>query len=126
GWDVAIDGQTIAVSNADTDTAYVFNEPPGGWVSSVEDATLQVAGESLDAVGVSGGTVVALGNALHVFTEPVGGWSGVQAPVHSMPESGLRSVALDGDRLVAGGAGEAYAYTRDDDGVWSAAAPMTV
>ena len=40
--------------------------------------------------------------------------------------AGLRSVALDGGRLVAGGTEEAFVYARDVDGVWSAGAPITV
>jgi len=127
GWDVALEGDTIAVSNQGTDTVYAYTRPGSGWASTLEDARLEVSGQTLGEVAVSGDTIVALGNALYLFAEPAGGWSGTRTPQQSLADaSGLRSVALDGDRLVAGGIEEAFVYARDEDGVWSAAAPVTV
>ena len=126
GWDVAIDGDTIVAAPQNTDSAFVFVRPGGGWTSSLETARLQATGDSLTAIAVSGDDVAALGTAVHLFTRPGGGWGGTLAPQHTFTPADARSVALDGDRLVVGAFDTALVYTRDFDGVWSAAAPLTV
>jgi hypothetical protein len=98
GGAVAISGHTIVVGAGSQDlggvgdagAAYVFVEPPGGWVDGTQQAeltesTLTFGDELGSSVAVSGNTVVA-GTATHptsgvpgsgaafVFTEPAGGW----------------------------------------------------
>ena len=126
GHDVDIDGDVIVVAPDGHDTAFVFVRPGGGWTSSVESARLTVSGEALDGAAVSGDTVAASGNSLHVFQQPGGGWGGTMAAAQVLDSGSFDSVDLDGDRLAVGTAYAALVYVRDRDGAWSAAAPLTV
>ncbi|MGD2078541.1 MAG: Ig-like domain-containing protein, partial [Chloroflexota bacterium] len=125
-YDVGIDGDTIVISPLGVDRAFLFVRPGGGWTDSFESARLQVNGESLDAVAVSGDIAAVLGNAIHLFEKPGGGWSGTLAPEDTLDDASYTALALDGNRLVAGSTGEAFIYARDADGVWGPGATLTL
>ena len=88
---VAISGNTV-VSSTGT-SVYVFVKPSSGWANMNQTATLTDANAypELDALSVSGGTVVAgdpaqlVGvnpgqGAAFVFLEPSGGWKNLTSP----------------------------------------------
>jgi hypothetical protein len=122
---VAIDGNTIAVSEPKTFTSrgrvQVFTEPAGGWVSATPTGsiiasdtvaysyfgtTLSVSGSTI-AVGASGNNN-GTGSA-YVFVEPKAGWSGSHDQTAELTASNGRtqnffgaSVAINGNTVVAG------------------------
>jgi len=117
---VTVDG------NAGQGAAYVFVEPTGGWVDAYQTAKLTAsdggAGDGLGlqgTVAISGDTVVAgaqdatvganaAQGAVYVFVEPTGGWAnGTQTAKLTASDGGAgdtlgSSVAISGDRIVAG------------------------
>jgi hypothetical protein len=143
---VAVSGQAVfAAGPADVTgrqrgVVHVFAEPAGGWSGFVKQTAMLVPSDGNDvggAVAASGQTVVASGDgSVYVFTEPAGGWAGI---VHesakltpsdvSSGASGLSSVAIDGQTVVAGTpgsspgpgsdtAGAVYVFTEPAGG-WS-------
>lgn len=141
GASVAIsgDGRTIAVAapvtkvghHAGQGAAYVFKEPPGGWVSEHQVATLTAsnggAGDGLgggfnDSYLIAGGGLAISGNgativvgspdhfhgngALYVFSRPASGWRSEHETARpSTPWTGLGfpvAISGDGDTIAAG------------------------
>lgn len=84
GVSVAINGNTIvagAIGASNSGPAYVFVEPPGGWVDMTQTAELSPTdGEEFDyfatSVGISGDTI-AVGSSIgaYVYVRPSTGWS---------------------------------------------------
>ena len=144
---VAIDGDTIVVGAPGHDiggsvsegAAYVFVEPPTGWVDATEDARLVSAVRQSTAnfgfaVAVAADTVVVgapstntLAGAAYVYEEPVGGWvdatenAKLTASNQSVFEQFGASVAIDGSTAVAAspgltGGGAAYVFEKPPAG----------
>lgn len=126
-------------SNQSQGAVYLFSEPAGGWSDRAQTAKLVASdGTSNDefgiSVAISGDTVVvesgssSASDALYVFTEPAGGWSGTVYESAKLTASdlgasdGFVSVATSGNTIVAGsdgpGAGAAYVFTEPGSG-WS-------
>ena len=134
GYSVAISGDTIVAgapshkvgTNLLQGASYVFVKPPGGWTSTNTPSAELTAADGVaadelgQAVGVSGGTVVAgafthkVGvnddqGAVYVFVRPAAGWHGPVASTGELTASdgaahdtfGI-SVAVSGDTVVAG------------------------
>ena len=134
GSQVAISGQTIAVSARNADLApgrpgggrvYVFTEPAGGWSGVLhERATLSTSSSGVGLAGpvaVVGNNVVATGYVpiavaeVFVFTEPANGWSGSlhETAVLSTSDRGcFDTLAASGNTIVAG----AYVFTEPAGG----------
>jgi hypothetical protein len=128
GTSVAITGNTIVVGarhpNGPTlGEAYVFVEPPSGWMDMTETAILTASdGEPQDqfgnSVAISGNTVVVGAPVAtiqqggqgvgYVFVEPQTGWVDMTQTgklVASDPQSGAQlgySASIDGDTIVLG------------------------
>ncbi|HSB66436.1 MAG TPA: FG-GAP repeat protein, partial [Anaerolineales bacterium] len=135
GRDVAIDGDTIVVGvpfddvevNADQGSVYVFQKPPGGWISATETAKLTASdglpGDMLGySVDISGDTIVTgsyahnhgagVGEGQAYIFNQSGGWiSGTENARLTALDSfdheyfGF-SVAIDGNLVVVGAPGE--------------------
>lgn len=122
GRSVAILGDTVVVgSYAErggvnfVGAVLVYEKPAGGWVDMTETARLtpsDAGGQVGRDVAVGPGVIVAGGpnapggGAVYVYEEPVGGWVDATetARLTSSDTSGSlgRTVALDGDTIVAG------------------------
>lgn len=119
GLSVAISGNTAVVGSFGT--AYVFVEPPSGWVNATQTTQLFEAGGIKGsgfgfAVGVSGNTVVVGAHSentntgsVYVYVEPATGWPSkmgqtaklTASDAHSGAELG-RSISMSGNTIVAG------------------------
>ena len=130
---VAVSGQAVfAAGPADLGgrqrgVVHVFAEPAGGWSGGAKQTAVLVPSDGNDlggAVAASGQAVVASGEgSVYVFTEPAGGWSGI---VHESARltpsdapaggSGLSSVAIDGQTVVAGTPGSSPGPGSDTPG----------
>ena len=142
GWSVAVAGDTVVVGAPYDDdggsysgSAYVFTEPAGGWVSGSETLKLTAMDAATNdyfgrSVAVAGDTVVvgapydgaSDSGSAYVFFEPAGGWVSGGETLKLTASDGAaedyfgRSVAIDGDTVVAGahayndGPGSAYVY----------------
>lgn len=149
GIDVAASGDTVVAGTiADDDwrgATYVFERPASGWESGNETAKLTASDRSqYDSLGYSvaihGDTVVAgspgddlsgqgQGSA-YVFAKPSGGWATTTETAKLTASDGEyddslgRSVAVEGDRVVAGapfddigpGHGSVYVFDRPAGG----------
>jgi hypothetical protein len=141
GVSVSISDSTI-IAGADDNgykpgAAYVFVEPPGGWVDATETAKLTTSdGEVGDAFGVSasigGDTAVvsanqnAVGGAAYVFVEPSGGWTNMtetaELTVGAGPAGFGSAVAISGNTILAGNnevadvTGRAYVFLKPASG----------
>ncbi len=146
---VAIEGPTIAIAGLTSATfpggaVYVFTEPPSGWQSASQSATLTPSdaasgGELLGSVAISGSTIVAGGRtsvgeegpALYVFTEPASGWRSETESAQLYASEGAasgglgNSVAISGATIVGGASGHevsereqgaAYVFTEPASG----------
>jgi hypothetical protein len=125
---IAIDGGTIVAGSPLTSlgngieqgAAFVFVEPPGGWVNMTQTAQLAANDESSDAefgnsVGVSGRTAVvgapraAVGGLrqrgrAYVFVEPTAGWHGTQGQTTELePSDGVKEAYFGNSVSVSGG-----------------------
>lgn len=152
GFSVAIDGGTALVGavldddlGQDSGSAYVFEEGPGGWTQT---AKLNAGdGAAFDRFGyaaaLEGDTAVVAANQflgggpgkLYVFERQGSVWVQTEVLVPASAEAGDRfgsSLALDGDRLVAGApldddagadAGAAYVFERTPQG-WAETAKL--
>ena len=122
---VALSGNTIVVGAPDRRGAggvYVFEKPASGWADGTQNAKLTAPRPDFQdqfghAVAVSGHTVAA-GDPFHgdqhggvfVLEKPAGGWANATMTRISAPPTDERlkigsSVALTGNRLVAGAIG---------------------
>jgi hypothetical protein len=150
GGSVAISGNTVVAGapgvGGGAGAVYVFVEPPSGWADTTESAKLSVAGGgSADlgySVAVSGNTVVAGADseeiganvgqgAAYVFLKPGTGWHSETQNAELTASDGEegdalgRSVAIDGDTVVAGAEfatgerGAAYVFVKPAAG-WPA------
>ncbi|MGH8575774.1 MAG: hypothetical protein ACREXJ_02430 [Gammaproteobacteria bacterium] len=114
GFSVAVSRDTVVIgaptlnltlSDSNQAAAYVFVEPPGGWVGPLtenaklthSDVNVRDFGMSVD---VSGDTVVTAGLSSAVFVKPVGGWAGVLTE-SAKPNLGIFPVAISGDTVAA-------------------------
>ncbi|WP_419931727.1 fibronectin type III domain-containing protein [Candidatus Poriferisodalis sp.] len=144
GVSVAIDGNTIVVGSYGDDAggtgsgvAHVFVKPATGWASATSSIKLS-ASDAVAAdlfghsVAIDGDTIVAGAygdddggtdsGAAYVFAKPATGWATATSSIKlTASDAGAgdnlgRSVAIDGDTIVAG------AYGDDDGGTDSGAA----
>jgi uncharacterized protein (DUF2345 family) len=142
---VAIDGNTIAVSEPKTFSyrgrVQVFTEPAGGWVSATPTGSIiasdTVAGSHFGAcLSVSGSAIVvgAYGNndnqgAAYVFVEPAAGWSGSHDQKAELTASDGRAqdlfgvaAAINGNTIIVGAqfkkkpTGAAYVFVEPASG----------
>lgn len=141
---VAIDGDTVVVGAPGDDvgsggwnrgSAYVFVKSGGGWATGVQTAKLTASdGAAYDtfgtSVGVSGDTVVvgspvaapSGAGAVYVFEKPSSGWaSGTETAKLTASDASTnaalgRSVAIDGDSIVAGTYIAAYVFVKPGGG----------
>jgi hypothetical protein len=132
GYSVGIDGNTVVAGApspvpqrvASAGVAYVFVEPPSGWVSMTQTATLTGSDTKLgdrlaNYVAVSGNTVVAGAplatpgsnlqqGAAYVFVEPFAGWANATQTAKLTSSDGVkegyfgRSVSISGSQIVVG------------------------
>ncbi|MBA3288359.1 MAG: hypothetical protein H0U21_10090, partial [Acidimicrobiia bacterium] len=144
--DVAVDEDTIVVGamfadvagQEDQGAAYVFVEPPGGWTTGTETATLTTEGgnalDNFGTVDVDGDAIVvgargaaALSGAAYWYVAPVTGWVTTTESSVLVGSDDTRyadfgvDVAIDADSAVIGaplddidgqiGAGSAYVFT---------------
>ncbi|HEV2379097.1 MAG TPA: FG-GAP repeat protein [Terriglobia bacterium] len=130
GSSVAISGGTIAAGareHAAPGKAYVFLEPPGGWMNMTQTAELtSTDGTSTDLLGNSisingSGNVIVAGapnpnfgqsqGAVYVFVRPGGGWVNMTQSAKLTASDGQNgnsfgiSVAITGITIVAGASG---------------------
>ncbi len=104
--DLAIDGNTAVVPEEQqvNPQSYddVFVEPVGGWAGLVHESARLAAsdGSGLGEPSISGATIVSVGqnprtgvNAVYVFTEPAGGWSGTIHETARLMDGGGDGVA---------------------------------
>ena len=155
GGSVAISGNTVVAGapgvGGGAGAVYVFVEPPSGWANTTESAKLSVAGGSSADLGysvaVSGNTVVAGADseeiganvgqgAAYVFLKPGTGWHSDTQNAELTASDGEegdalgRSVAIDGDTVVAGAEfangerGAAYVFVKPAAG-WPAQETQT-
>ena len=109
GWSVAMSGNTVVVGAGGKSAAYVFIEPPGGWVNMTETAKLTTGtGDQIGfSVAVVGNTVVSgseSSNSVYVFVRPNDGWRNM-AETARLTADGSEfgwSVALSRDLIVGG------------------------
>jgi hypothetical protein len=142
---VAIDGNTIAVSEPKTFSyrgrVQIFTEPAGGWVSATPTGSIiasdTTAGSNFGAsLSVSGSTIVvgAYGNndstgAAYVFVEPAAGWSGSHSQKAELTASDGRAqdlfgvaAAINGNAIAVGAqfkkkpTGAAYVFVEPASG----------
>lgn len=140
---IAISGHTIAMGGgAYGGHVYVFSEPTSGWANATQTAELSTSESDVEAVAISGGTIVAgvagppnvnddRSGVVDVFTEPTGGWTNAIQPAEltasdSYPDDALgASVAISGGTIVAGapghpsdlsGPGAVYVFTEPTAG----------
>jgi len=150
GCSVAISGNTVVAGsfghNNFEGSAYVYVEPPGGWVNMTETAELTVSnGAGSDnlgfAVATSGGTVVAGApgafngyGAAYIFVEPPTGWvttsdftAGLGAPDAEQGDSFGQSVAIDqgGKGVVVGAPGANIGANLEQGAVYAYVLPKT-
>ena len=133
GFSIAVSGDTVVVgardddiaTNANQGSAYVFERPPGGWVTGTQTAKLTASdGTAADrfgsAVAIDGDTIVVGANqigeagqigAAYVFVEPVGGWVDATQTAKLTPSDGLaqdafgHAVAIEGSEIYVGSPG---------------------
>jgi uncharacterized protein (DUF2345 family) len=122
---VAIDGNTIAVSEPKTFTqrgrVQVFTEPAGGWVSATPTGSI-IASDTTNyayfgtSLSVNGSTIVVGASgvnnatgAVYVFVEPKAGWSGSHSQTAELTASDGKignsfgaAVAIKGNTIVSG------------------------
>jgi hypothetical protein len=136
GSSIAIDGANVVVGApahaANTGSAYVFTDGPGGWTQAAELTGQLADGYFGYAVAVSGTTVIVggpgktrgIGHA-YVFTANAGTWTQV-ADFEGGPNFGA-AVAVSGRIAVVGAwlrsGGAAYVFT-DTSGPWAQAARL--
>lgn len=146
---LAIEGGVLVVGaisddlgGTDEGSAYLFEQPPGGWATKTHDAKLTASdaadGDNFGFVDISQDTVIAgsdsgLG-AIYVFEKPAAGWADATQDAKltsTEPGTGTgfgRYVAIDDD-LIAGGSpfeepagsvntGAVYVYDKPSAG-WS-------
>ena len=123
GWDVAIDGDTLVVSDFNFlwlyGSVYVFTRSGDSWDDGQELITGLGVGAS---VAIDGDTILVgapLTGLTYVFTNGEAGWEEkpeIVSPSTSMPFFGW-AVDLSGDTAVVGAplTGSAYAFTRNVD-----------
>jgi hypothetical protein len=132
GYSVDIDGNTVVAGApspvpqrvASAGVAYLFVEPPSGWVSMTQTAALTGSDTKLgdrlaNYVAVSGNTVVAGAplatpgskqqqGAAYVFVEPFAGWANATQTAKLTSSDGVRggyfgrSVSISGNQIVVG------------------------
>lgn len=132
GYSVGIDGNTVVAGApspvpervASAGVAYLFEEPPSGWVSMTQTAALTGSDTKLgdrlgNYVSVSGNTVVAGAplatpgseqqqGAAYVFVEPFAGWANATQTAKLTSSDGVkegyfgRSVSISGNQIVVG------------------------
>jgi hypothetical protein len=116
GLAVATAGNTIIAgaiqANNDAGAAYIFVEPPAGWINMTETAELTTS-QSISHLGFSvaiSGSQVAVGNGFGtavVYAQPESGWQSTSTPTLVL-EEGLPnaefgfSTAIDDGVVVAG------------------------
>jgi hypothetical protein len=128
GWDVAIDGDTLVVSDFNFlwlyGSVYVFTHSGDSWDEGQELITGPGVGAS---VAIDGNTILVgapFTGLTYVFNNGETGWEekpGIASPSISMPFFGW-AVDLSGDTAVVGVplTGSAYAFTRNEDDSWDA------
>jgi hypothetical protein len=153
---VSIDGGTIvagsplasAGSQRELGAAYIYAEPPDGWVNMTQTAQLAANDESTNcgfgnSVSISGRTV-AVGaprasvdgltyrGRAYVYVEPAGGWSGTQGQTTELqPSNGVReagfgvSVSASGDTVAVGASGQTSGSNQAQGAVYVFAEPAT-
>jgi len=132
GYSVSIDGNTVVAGApspvpervASAGITYLFEEPPSGWASMTQTATLTGSDTKLgdrlgNYVSVSGNTVVAGAplatpgskqqqGAAYVFVEPFAGWASATQTAKLTSSDGVkegyfgRSVSISGNQIVVG------------------------
>jgi hypothetical protein len=156
GHAVAMSGNTVVAGEANTgnfEKAYVFVEPPGGWVSTTEPtATLTASDENFidgfgSSVAISGNTI-AIGSpghgaggkpgAAYVFIEPPTGWADMTQTAELNVQTGQilelgTSVAVWGNVVLVGAPwdiigtndeqGAVYGYTKPASGWVNSTSP---
>jgi hypothetical protein len=143
GFSICISGDTMAVGAIGIGSAYVFVEPPGGWVTTTETAKLISSDDGLgfstsvssDRSTIAVGSPFAdnLAGAVYVFVKPVGGWvNSTESAKLSTSENNFSvfgySVGTNGN-LVLGGApensngGQVYGFLRPVSGWTTSSTP---
>jgi hypothetical protein len=141
GYSVAIDGDTIVAGGYlfgpnDYGAAYVYEKPPGGWVTASETGKLTAAvpifGERLgESVAISGDVIVvgaagypsSTGSAL-IYERPIGGWvsmtetAAIGASDGQIGDAFGVSVAIDGDTIAVGACRRDAGIVEDAGGVY--------
>lgn len=127
GSSVAVDGDTLVVGAPWASSAHVFAATSGTWEN---EAVLTVAEASClgSAVDLSDGVLVAgdpcNSDTAYVFESDATGWSQTTA-VHVTDEPALaRSVATDGQTVVAGGGLDSYVVEQTSSG-WTVPETLT-
>jgi len=128
GWDVAIDGDTLVVSDFNSlwliGSVYVYTRTGDSWDEGKELKTGLGVGAS---VAIDGNTILVgapLTGFTYVFTKGATGWEEeekdkIVSPLDSLPFFGW-DVDLSGDTAVVGAPlmGFAYVFTRNEDSSW--------
>ena len=126
GWDVAIDGDTLVVSDFNSlwliGSVYVYTRIGDSWDEGKELKTGLGVGAS---VAIDGNTILVgapLTGFTYMFTKGATGWEEkdeIVSPLDSLPFFGW-DVDLSGDTAVVGAPlmGFAYVFTRNEDSSW--------
>jgi len=133
GFSVAIDRDTIVVSNILYSEAFVFLRPSQGWRNMLPTATLSLPSGS-GPVAISGDTIVVGSSvfntgsgAAYVFVKPAGGWTNM-TPTATLTASDAMdtrfgtSAAIHGNTVVIGDSiqnsftGAAYVFVKPSTG----------
>ena len=135
GYSVAISGDTVVAGAPNSNKAYVFVKPAGGWGDATETAELSGSGTySLfgNSVAISGNTLIvgapannSTAGAAFVFVKPASGWTNMTATGRLMPTDGQpyqafgTCVGISGNTAVVGtpnGRGTVYVYVEPASG----------
>jgi hypothetical protein len=136
GYQVAIDGDTIAVGNY-LGTAFIFTKPVNGWRNLHSVASLLLPTGITASIAMPGDMiVVGVGvynapGAAYVFVKPASGWTDMYPTATLLPSDSMTgdgfglSVAISGDTIVVGAneiggstIGAAYIFVKPAGG-WS-------
>ncbi|MCP3911634.1 MAG: hypothetical protein GY713_11840 [Actinomycetia bacterium] len=143
---VGISGSTVVVgarldddNGSNSGSAYVFEEPAGGWSGTLNESAKLLASDGAaddyfgGAVAISGSTVVVAASldddngsnsgSAYVFEEPAGGWSGtLNESVKLLASDGALGDGLGASLAISGTAIVVGAFFDDDNGTSSGSA----
>ena len=144
GWYVSIRGDVIVIgansdadNGANTGSAYVFQEPLGGWVDMTQTAKLTASDGAAndffgESVSISGDVIVvgahgdddnfSLSGSAYVYVKPPGGWVDMTQTAKLTASDGAVDDLLGFSMSISGGVAVAGAYLHDDNGSASGSA----